>query len=426
MKKQTLIGIIITISLAFIIINISIILSTDHIERSKALNSYSNTENGDLKKLLSTKGVVIPSSNYSIQYDKTLGTINEVKVSEGDAVLAGDILIEYQTGHIDAEIEGLKQQISKLTERLSSAESDLSSLKQQLSEAQFDSTPDLFDNEKNNDNSDNENNNDNSDNENDNNEEVISNQISDKQDQIEDLNLQMDGINHKITLLQGEKAKYKITSKMDGTVSEINPYPQSENEAVVSINSNQPFLIEGKLSEKQAAKVKVGQKVIASANVLPDQKKEGTIKELKMDPIGVPSVEEKESFYPFRAEMIEADETWHHGYHISLDIVLEERNGVVVIPDSVIQKKAGKTYVYVIKNGRLEKREINLGLEVNNSNEVLQGLTKGERIVSHPSKDLKDKMEIFMPINHRYVEKNTLKTFSNEQRIRLILRGFVH
>ncbi|WHZ56116.1 efflux RND transporter periplasmic adaptor subunit [Metabacillus hrfriensis] len=421
MKKQTLIGIIITISLAFIIINISIILSTDHIERSKALNSYSNIENGDLKKLLSTKGVVIPSSNYSIKYDKSLGTINEVKVSEGDVILAGDILIEYQTGHIDAEIEGLEQQISRLNARMSSAESDLSSLEQQLSEAQADSSPDLFDTENN---SIDSNNSDNRDNEN--SEEVISNQIGDKQDQIEDLNLQVDGVNQKITQLHGEKAKYTITSKMDGTVTEINPYPQSENEAVVSINSNQPFLIEGKLSEKQAAKVKEGQKVIASANVLPDQKKEGTVKELKMDPIGVPSVEEKESFYPFRAEMIEADGTWHHGYHISLDIVLDERNGVVVIPDSVIQKKAGKTYVYVVKNGRLEKREINLGLEVNNRTEVLQGLAKGERIVSHPSKDIKDKMEIFMPINHRYVEKKTLKTFSSEQRIRLILRGFVH
>ncbi|UAL50623.1 efflux RND transporter periplasmic adaptor subunit [Metabacillus dongyingensis] len=424
MKKQTLIGIIITISLAFIIINISIILSTDHIERSKALNSYSNIENGDLKKLLSTKGVVIPSSNYSIKYDKSLGTINEVKVSEGDVILAGDILIEYQTGHIDAEIEGLEQQFSRLNARMSSAESDLSSLEQQLSEAQADSSPDLFDTENNSIDSNNSNNSDNRDNEN--SEEVISNQIGDKQDQIEDLNLQVDGVNQKITQLHGEKAKYTITSKMDGTVTEINPYPQSENEAVVSINSNQPFLIEGKLSEKQAAKVKEGQKVIASANVLPDQKKEGTVKELKMDPIGVPSVEEKESFYPFRAEMIEADETWHHGYHISLDIVLDERNGVVVIPDSVIQKKAGKTYVYVVKNGRLEKREINLGLEVNNRTEVLQGLAKGERIVSHPSKDIKDKMEIFMPINHRYVEKKTLKTFSSEQRVRLILRGFVH
>jgi HlyD family secretion protein len=285
--------------------------------------------------------------------------------------MAGDILIEYQTGHIDAEIEGLEQQISRLTARLSSAESDLSSLEQQLSDAKIDSTPDLFDTENNNNNI-----------VNDNSEEVLSNQIGDKQDQIEDLNLQMDGIKLKITQLQGEKAKYTISSKMDGTVTEINPYPQSEKEAVVTINSNQPFLIEGKLSEKQAAKVKEGQKVIASANVLPDQKKEGTVKELKMDPIGVPSVEEKESFYPFRAEMIEADETWHHGYHISLDIVLEERNGVVVIPDSVIQKKAGKTNVYVIKNGRLEKREINLGLEVNNRNEVLQGLAIGERRLS--------------------------------------------
>ncbi|WP_191556077.1 efflux RND transporter periplasmic adaptor subunit [Metabacillus idriensis] len=417
MKKQTLIGIITTISLVFVIINISIILSSDRIERSKALHSYSNVENGDLKKLLSTKGVVIPSSNYSIQYNKSLGAINEVLVSEGDAVLAGDILFDYQTGHIEAEIEELEQQISRLTARISSAESELSSLEQQLSDAQFDSTADSFENDP-------------IDAEttiqNDNSEEIISNQIGDKQDQIEDLNLQEDGVNQRIAQLQGEKAKYTVTSKMDGTVTEINPYAQTENDAVVSIHSNQPFLIEGKLSEKQAVKVKEGQKVIAAAKVLPELKKEGTVKELKMEPIGVPTVDEKETFYPFRAELIEAVETWHHGYHINLDIVLKERNGVVVIPDSAIQKKAGKTFVYVIKNGRLEKREINLGLVVNNRNEVLQGVAQGERIVSFPSGDLRDKMEIFMPIHHRYVEEKTLKAFTGEQIIRLILRGIVH
>ncbi|TDL82755.1 efflux RND transporter periplasmic adaptor subunit [Peribacillus frigoritolerans] len=417
MKKQTLIGIITAISLVFVIINLTIILSSDRIERSKALHSYSNVENGDLKKLLSTKGVVIPSSNYFIKYNKSLGAINEVLVTEGDAVLAGDILFDYQTGHIDAEIEELEQQISRLTARISSAESELSSLEQQLSDAQFDSSADSFDTDpfaadttKQNDNS----------------EEIISNQIGDKQDQIEDLNLQKDGVNQKIAQLQGEKAKYTVTSKMDGTVTEINPYAQTENDAVVSINSNQPFLIEGKLSEKHAVKVKEGQKVIAAAEVLPELKKEGTVKELKMEPIGVPSVDEKESFYPFKAELIEAAETWHHGYHVNLDIVLEERNGVVVIPDSAIQKKAGKTYVYVIKNGRLEKREINLGLEVNNRNEVLQGVAQGERIVRFPSGNLRDKMEIFMPIHHRYVEEKTLKAFTGEQIIRLLLRGIVH
>ncbi|MGG4491042.1 efflux RND transporter periplasmic adaptor subunit [Metabacillus idriensis] len=417
MKKQTLIGIITAISLVFVIINLSIILSSDRIERSKALHSYSNVKNGDLKKLLSTKGVVIPSSTYSIQYNQSLGPINEVLVSEGDAVLADDILFDYQTGHIDAEIEELEQQITRLTARISSAESELSSLEQPLSDAEFDSTADSFDNDP-------------TDAEaaaqNDNSEEIISNQIGDKQDQIEDLNLQEDGLNQKIAKLQGEKAKYTVTSKMDGTVTEINPYAQTENDSVVSIHSNQPFLIEGKLSEKQAVKVKEGQKIVAAAEVLPETKKEGSVKELIMEPIGVPSVDEKESFYPFKAELIEAAETWHHGYHVNLDIVLDERNGVVVLPDSAIQKKAGKHYVYVIKNGRLEKRTINLGLEVNTRNEVLQGLAQGERIVSFPSGDLKDKMEIFMPIHHQYVEEKTLKTFSGEQIIRLILRGIVH
>ncbi|MGE7595637.1 efflux RND transporter periplasmic adaptor subunit [Peribacillus frigoritolerans] len=402
MKKQTFISLVIMIMiLTLVIINVVIILSTDHINRSKAILEYTITDKGTLREVLLTKGIVIPAAHYSIKYDKTLGSIKEISVKEGDTVLEGDTLIEYNTSHIKNEILSLDQQLEKLSRQFSKAEADISTLEQQLNEnVDVEEKKDIAQNYKN-----------------------VSSQIDEKKYRIQEIEMQIDEINQKIKHLQLDKENYKITSKMAGTVTKVRPFAQSENDLVVSIESSQPYLIEGKLSEKEMVKVQEGQKVIASALVLPNQKKEGTVKELKMAPIGNPSVEDKESYYPFVLEMNKAVQNWHHGYHMNVEIVLEERNGIIIIPDSTIQKEDDKSYVYVIKNGRLEKRIIQLGMKLNHRQEVAKGLELGERIVSKSSKDLDNKMEIFMPINHFYLKKETMKTFTKDQTIRLVLKG---
>ncbi|GHH99594.1 efflux RND transporter periplasmic adaptor subunit [Neobacillus kokaensis] len=400
MKKPAFICSIIT-SLTLVISSVIIIVNTDYINRSKAMPVYMITEIGDLRETLPTKGVVIPANLYSIYYDRMLGSIKEVKVKEGSAVSNGDALIEYNTTHIDDEISSLEQQLDRLTILSSKLEDDIADLEQE----QLDTSVDLEDqtiaqNDK-----------------------IISSQIREKEYQKQDIDMQIDQIDQKIKQLESVKENYVVKSKMDGIVTKVNPFTQSEKEPIVSIESNQPYLIEGKLSENDIIKVQEGQKAIVSAAVLPRQKNEGLVKELKMTPIGKPSVEEKESFYPFLIEMAGAVDNWRHGYHVNVDIVLEERNDVVVVPDNVIQQKDDKSYAYVLRNGILEKRKIQLGMKINHRQEVAEGLLEGERIISKPSEELRDKMGITMPINELYLKKESIESFTNDQTIRLLLKG---
>lgn len=131
MKKHTLLSLVI-MSIALVITNIVIIVSTDHINRSKAMLEYTITDKGTLRKTLPTKGVVIPSNYYSIQYDKALGSIKEVIVEEGDAILVGDTLFEYNTSHIENEILSLEQQLERLSRQFSKVEANISTLEQEL------------------------------------------------------------------------------------------------------------------------------------------------------------------------------------------------------------------------------------------------------------------------------------------------------
>ncbi|KEZ52849.1 efflux RND transporter periplasmic adaptor subunit [Metabacillus indicus] len=407
MKKQAMIGII-SLAVLFIAVNIAVIFTSDKIERSKSISQFTKAETGELQKLLFTKGVVVPASDYKVMYSKDLGTLREVLVSKGDAVVTGDPLITYETGHLDAEIEELQAQNADLQSRISSAESDLSDLQDDLDEAsvpvEVEEGVYLDDSAG---------------------QKAISSQIGNKQDQIAYLNQQIDSNEQKAARLQAQKEAYNVTSKMDGIVTAVNPFPQNPEDPMIVIQSSEPFLIEGKLSEKEAVLVKEGQKATAEAEALANSEKEAIIREVTMTPIDKPSVDQSETYYPFLAELIEPSENWHHGFHVGLDIVLEERSGVIVIDDTVMKKQKSSQYIYVLKKGKLEKRKLDVGLKINSRNEVLQGLEKGERIVTNPSPDLKNNMKVFIPMNHHYLEKKTLKSFTNEQKIRLIISGMV-
>jgi hypothetical protein len=70
---------------------------------------------------------------------------------------------------------------------------------------------------------------------------------------------------------------------------------------------------------------------------------------------------------------------------------IEKRSNVVTVPLAALRETAGRTFVYIIKDGKLAEREIKLGLRNDRASasngssgvvEVTQGLKAGEEIVA--------------------------------------------
>jgi membrane fusion protein (multidrug efflux system) len=78
------------------------------------------------------------------------------------------------------------------------------------------------------------------------------------------------------------------------------------------------------------------------------------------------------------------------GQFVEVTLITEVRKAQVVIPEEAVLPVGGKTWVFVVGNSIVEKREISLGKRLPERVEVLHGLNHGEKIVTAGQHRLKD------------------------------------
>jgi hypothetical protein len=62
----------------------------------------------------------------------------------------------------------------------------------------------------------------------------------------------------------------------------------------------------------------------------------------------------------------------------------------VLVPNSAIVQRAGKTIVFVAADGRADRREVQLGASDDEYTEVVAGLEAGAQVVAHGQDTLND------------------------------------
>ncbi len=66
--------------------------------------------------------------------------------------------------------------------------------------------------------------------------------------------------------------------------------------------------------------------------------------------------------------------------NVGVTIINSSRNGALVLPREAVHEENGKNYIYVVKDKRLERREVRLGVSNLTHVEILNGLNEGEVI----------------------------------------------
>jgi multidrug efflux pump subunit AcrA (membrane-fusion protein) len=74
--------------------------------------------------------------------------------------------------------------------------------------------------------------------------------------------------------------------------------------------------------------------------------------------------------------------------------VRTEREAVVVPSEAVITTPQGEHVVFVVNEGRAERRTIELGIESARRVQVTQGVSPGERVIVKGNEGLKDGAEV--------------------------------
>ena len=180
-----------------------------------------------------------------------------------------------------------------------------------------------------------------------------------------------------------------IVTQIDSPVAGVNITPATAEFTIADPNS---VIFEANVDEVDIGQVKVGQKSSILLDAYPDEEIEVEVK--KIDFTATATSGGGTAFkVEFRLpENIE--EKFKLGMNGDIDIILEKKEDILVVPAASVFSRKDRRYVWVAANGKLERREVKIGLESDTQIEVIDGLAEGEIIVSQDVSKVKEGQQV--------------------------------
>ncbi len=90
----------------------------------------------------------------------------------------------------------------------------------------------------------------------------------------------------------------------------------------------------------------------------------------------------------------EAWESLGDGYRVEIRVVIWEHDDILTIPTSALFREGDAWSVYRVDDDVAVLREVEIGQRTGLTAEVTAGLDEGDRIVIHPSDDVRDGVSV--------------------------------
>jgi HlyD family secretion protein len=188
-----------------------------------------------------------------------------------------------------------------------------------------------------------------------------------------------------IDVVEARLERTRLRAPFDGIIAEINgelgefvtPSPVGvATPPTVDLIDSSCLYISAPIDEVDAPAVSAGQPAMITMDAFPDHKFPGFVR--RVAPY-VLEVEKQARTVEVEAEIENPDsERLLPGYSADVEIVLETRTNVLRVPTQAI---VDGSRVYVLNDGMLEERTIEIGIRSWEYAEVLSGLTAGEQVL---------------------------------------------
>jgi len=165
----------------------------------------------------------------------------------------------------------------------------------------------------------------------------------------------------------------------EGTVIPAGTAALSQGTAIVTIADITEMYVMTDVDEVDISRVKIGQPVDISVETLTNVKITGRVDKL------YPQGQEKENviYFPVRIKVMDLHPELRPGMTADVTILTAERENVLLVPDSAIDRSGGKPSVLLlpVPGGESHSREVVLGVTNYEQTEILSGLQEGDRLV---------------------------------------------
>jgi HlyD family secretion protein len=167
-----------------------------------------------------------------------------------------------------------------------------------------------------------------------------------------------------------------IPVKEGRSVIETNNFNEGTTIAVIA--DMREMIFEGKVDESEVGKIKPGMDLILSVGAIEREKFDATLEYIS--PKGIE--EEGAIQFEIRAKMkLKKSHFIRAGYSANADIVLERKDNVLAINESLLQFEEDKVFVEVeIGSQQFQKRYVEVGLSDGINIEIVKGLAKEDKV----------------------------------------------
>ncbi|MBU8686746.1 efflux RND transporter periplasmic adaptor subunit [Priestia megaterium] len=373
MKK----GIIITAVAVVIVAVIGINVYRAQSVSGKAVNVHvANIKEKKLRNTVMVPGTLKLADEQYVYFDAEKGEVERFHVTEGSRVQQGTSLVTYESDTLDLEQEqnNLEKKSSQL--QIDSVSKQLSNLNKKQKELEKEMSK-----------------------------QEARDQIDTERTQL-NLDLETAKIDLERNKLEAKSIAKKernldVASDINGTVLEVDKEAVNNTSDVqkplIHIGNTDEYLATGVLSEYDALKIKTGQAVKITSDVLPDKEWAGSVKQIDYLPQQQASAEagnDAANQYPIEVKVDDQDITMiKPGFKLLLEIETSSKKASS-LPIKAVVNEDGEKYVYVVKDKKAVRKEVKIGETTNKFIEIKSGVSSKDKVITNPTKNLTDGAEV--------------------------------
>lgn len=381
-KKWIIIGVITLI--------IFIAAANIFIQRNK--NTHKNKANDisfgkvierDFNSTKLVSGQIKPGNIESFYADSTKGKVKNIVVTEGQEVEKGTKLFSYDNEEINLQMKQTELDQKMASIRYDQGKKKIDSLKTEIKKARDSgATKEVT--------------------------HPMEEQINELEMQQKTIELEKEKSQLQMEQLKQKQKDFTIYSNFAGVVQKLDKdAAQSPSQSIgeqgkafLQIASKEPFQIQGTLTELQKSQIQKDQTFTVTAKANNKKKWTGKITEVSEFPTSAEMAQtagtgegtQNISQYTYKASL-DGQEGLSPGYHVSLQVNLENKT-MIAVPSKSIVEKNEDTFIYVEDKGKLHKQNVKKGSIDGDWTEILEGVKVGQKVVKNPSDNIYDGMEV--------------------------------
>jgi multidrug efflux pump subunit AcrA (membrane-fusion protein) len=190
---------------------------------------------------------------------------------------------------------------------------------------------------------------------------------------------QVDGAQVAVNQALNNLAKTQLIAPFDGVVSAVN-YNVGDTvsaNAAVSLANLSNLQVQVTIAEVDVPRIKVGETAQMTLDALPGRTYNAKVS--KLDPVG--TVTQGVVNYPVTMTIIDADGAIHPGMTANLNIVVAQRDNVLIVPTRAVHTQGNQKTVTILTQGQTKQVPVTTGLTNDQNVEITNGLAEGDTVV---------------------------------------------